>query len=354
MADAAAGSLLRLVALPVAVRLTAVMLVAVTGTVTWAWNSRWAELDSTVPSVQDDVPLPLPQPKLKTGVPVPAVDCSWMLADDTVPPSAQAPTSQVAACPRSALCCRGMTPTHKLAGVVAAASNAVSTAVWRDVPSATAVLVDVPVAVGAELVGADVVGADEVGAELVGAELVGADVLGAGVVGAGVVGSGVVGNGVVGSGVVGAGVVGAGVVGAEVAGAGVVAVDVVGVAVDLAVELADALGDALADFSGSQDSAIPDVVAAVALLFSAITAPPEAAVNSALPAIKVTARRRPCAIRILIHIDRHHVKSIICCEVIESEFQPGLEPYAPVGTQNLLLYERTVNAEQIDAVQGSS
>jgi hypothetical protein len=37
-----------------------------------------------------------------------------------------------------------------------------------------------------------------------------------------------------------------------------------------------------------------------------IAAPPEAAVSRALPAIKVTARRRPCAIRILAHIDRYH------------------------------------------------
>jgi hypothetical protein len=121
---------------------------------------------------------------------------------------------------------------------------------------------------------------------------------------AGVVGSvaGVVGSvaGVVGSvaGVVGsvAGVVGADVVGADVVGAEVVGADVVGVADGVAVP--EAVADALANCKGSQDSLLAVAVAAAALPVRAATAPPEAAVSRVLPAIKVTALRRPCAIRI--------------------------------------------------------
>jgi hypothetical protein len=308
MEAAAAGAVLRFVALPVTVRLTAASDDAVIGTVTSAWNSRWAELESTVPRLHADEPLPLPQPKLKIGVPVPAEAVSWMLAADTVPPSAQAPTSHLAACPRSLLCCRGTTPTHRLAGaVVVVASNAVRTAaVLEALAEDVSVGADV---VGADVVGAEVVGADVVGAEVVGAEVVGADVVGADVVGASVVGADVVGADVVGASVVGADVVGAEVVGAEVVGAAVVGAVVDGVEV-ADVPVADALGDeVVAAFSGSQDSAIPDVVAAVALLLNAATAPPEAAVSSALPAIKVIARRRPRAIRILTHIDWCHCAS---------------------------------------------
>ena len=310
MAAAAAGSRVRLVALPVTVRLTAVVLFAVTGMVTSAWSSRWAELESTVPSPHVDAPLPLPQPKVKDGEPAPALDCSWIEAADTVPPSAQAPTSHSAACPRPAPCCSGTTPTHKLAGVTAAAAawNAVRTATWSETPAAAALAVDVPVDAGADVAGAGVVGAEVVGAGVVGAGVVGAEVVGAGVVGAGVVGAAVVGAGVagavvVGAGVVGAGVVGAAVVGAEVVGAGVVGADVLGVAladvVAEAEDLADALADAVTDFTGVQDSASPEVAAAAALLFSAATTPPDAAESNALPAIKVTARRRPRVIRVL-------------------------------------------------------
>jgi hypothetical protein len=124
---AAAGSVARLAALPVTVRLTAVRVAAVRGTVTSAWNSRWAELASTAPRSHADVPSPLAQPKLKVGIPAPAVDCSWILASGTLPPTVQAPTAHWDACPRSVLCCRGRIPTHKLTGVVAAAWNAVRT-----------------------------------------------------------------------------------------------------------------------------------------------------------------------------------------------------------------------------------
>ena len=100
--------------MPVTVRLTAVMVVAVTGTVTSAWSCRWAELASTAPRSHTDVPLPVPQPKVKVGPPAPAVAASWILASGTLPPTVQAPTAHWDACPRWMLCCRGATPTHKL------------------------------------------------------------------------------------------------------------------------------------------------------------------------------------------------------------------------------------------------
>jgi len=289
----AAGSVARLAALPVTVRLTAVTFVAVSGTVTSAWNCLWAELASTAPRSHADVPSLLPQPKLKVGVPAPAEDCSWILASGTLPPTVQAPTAHWAACPRSLLCCRGRTPTHKLTGVVlaAAAWNAVRTMGRPGTPSAAALIVDVSVGVGVGVVGVGV-GVEGVG---VGVGVVG---VGVGVEGVGV-GVGVVGVGV---GVVGVGVGAAGVDVLAV-GAGVGVVDAFAVAEAF---VADALGAGLTDCRGSQDSLLPGGVAAAALPVMAATTPPEAAVSRALPAIKVTARRRPCAIRILIHIDRYH------------------------------------------------
>lgn len=177
------------------------------------------------------------------------------------------------------LCCRGRTPTHKLTGVVAAAaSNAVKTMGRPDTLFAVPPAVDDPLGVAVGVVG--------VGVGVVG--------VGVGVVGVGV-GAGVVGVGVVGVGV-GAAVVEVPTVGAAV----VVVADAVGVAVAEAF-VADALADAVASVKGSQDSLLPVAVAAAALPLRAATTPPEAAVSSALPAIKVTARRRPCAIRILTH-----------------------------------------------------
>jgi len=308
--DDAAGDRVRPAALPVTVRLTALRVVAVSGMLTCAWNSRWAELASTAPRSHADVPLPAAQPKVKVGVPAPAVDCSWSLASGRLPPWVQAPTSHWAACPRSVLCCRGTTPTHRLTGEVEVVGAGV---------------------VGADVVGAGVVGADVVGAEVVGADVVGADVVGADVVGAEVVGVAVVGEGE-GVGVVSVGDgdgVGVAVVG-EGEGVGVVSVgdgvaESVGAVVPsagawnavrttrwpetlapVALVVAAVEAVALPAFKGSQDSLSPGVVAAVALLVMAATTPPVAAVSRALPAIKVTALRRPCAIRILSHIDRRH------------------------------------------------
>ena len=94
-------------------------------------------------------------------------------------------------------------------------------------------------------------------------------------------------------------------------GVGVVVVGVAD-AVAVAVVEADALADALAVCKGSQDSLLPVAVAAAALPVMTATAPPEAAVSRALPAIKVTALRRPCAIRYpQTHIDRYH------CQIID-------------------------------------
>lgn len=125
----AAGATGRLAALPLTARVTAVIAVAVSGILTCAWNNRWAEPASTAPRSHADVPLPFAQPKVKVGTPAPAVAANWSLTSGTLPPSVHAPTSHVAACPRSALDCRGTTPTHKLTGVVVAAGawNAVRT-----------------------------------------------------------------------------------------------------------------------------------------------------------------------------------------------------------------------------------
>jgi hypothetical protein len=85
-----------------------------------------------------------------------------------------------------------------------------------------------------------------------------------------------------------------------------VGVDVVAVADGVGVAeafVADALGDALTSCRGSQDSLLPVAVAAAALPVMAATTTPEPAVSRALPAIKVTALRRPRAIRTLVYID---------------------------------------------------
>ena len=285
----AAGLRARLAVLPVTVRLTAFRAVAVSGTLTAAWNSRCAEVASTAPRSHVDVPLPLAQPNVKVGAPAPAVADSWILASATLPPWVQAPTSHWAACPRSLVCCRGTTPTHKLTGVVVAAGawNAVKTIRRLATPAAAVVAVEVLVGVAVGVVG---------------------DGVGVGVVSVGVG----VGVDVVGAAEVGADVVGADVVGADVVGAD--DVDVVGVGV--AVAVADALGDALTTCRGSQDSLSPGVVAAVALLVMAATTPPVAAVSRALPAIKVTALRRPCAIRVPSILIDITVKSIICREAV--------------------------------------
>ena len=94
MAPDAAGSVRRLAALPVAVRLTEVTVVAVTGTVSCARSSRIAEVASTAPRSHKAVPSPFPQPKLKLGVPAPeGVARNWSLTSGTLPPVVQASTA---------------------------------------------------------------------------------------------------------------------------------------------------------------------------------------------------------------------------------------------------------------------
>ena len=79
--------------------------------------------------------------------------------------------------------------------------------------------------------------------------------------------------------------------------------------------VAVALDDALATCTGSQDSLVPGRVAAVAPLVMAATALPVAAESRALPAIKVIALRRPCAIRVPAHTDRYQCELAIYREI---------------------------------------
>jgi hypothetical protein len=99
---AAAGAVARCAAPPVTVRLTEVTDDALAGTVSAACSCRRAELASTAPRSQVDVPLPLPQPKLNAGaVPTSGTDCRLSVASGMVPPVAQAVTVHWAGWPRS-------------------------------------------------------------------------------------------------------------------------------------------------------------------------------------------------------------------------------------------------------------
>ena len=119
----ACGSAVRFAALAVAVRLTDETVAAVRGTVICAWSCRCTEPASTAPRLHEDVPSLFGQPKLKLGVPLPTgVASSWIVTSGTVPPVAQAATAHWAAWPRSGLCCKGRTSTHKLTGAVLAAA----------------------------------------------------------------------------------------------------------------------------------------------------------------------------------------------------------------------------------------
>ena len=77
----AVGSMERFAALPVTARLTAGMLVAVSGMPTCAWNNRWAEPASTAPRSHADVPLPFAQPKVKGTEELPAYT-AYFFTDD--------------------------------------------------------------------------------------------------------------------------------------------------------------------------------------------------------------------------------------------------------------------------------
>jgi len=98
MAADALGSVARVVALPIAVRLTDLTVAAVTGTVSWAWSCRCADFASTIPRSHEDVPSSLPQPKLNPGAPpTVGVARSRMITSERFPPVVQALTVHWAA-----------------------------------------------------------------------------------------------------------------------------------------------------------------------------------------------------------------------------------------------------------------
>ena len=319
----AAGVAARLAALPATVRLTAVTVVAVTGTVTSAWNRRWVEAESTAPRSHVAVPAPLPQPETKEGAPAPALDCSEIRASGRVPFSVHAPTSHWEACPRTVLSWSGRIPTHRLTGVVAA-WKASSTAVWA-VPAATADdesagdgEADAGGSVGLLVVGGalgDVGGTlGDVGGSA--GDVGGADGDAGGADGDAGGSDGDVGGSVGesdvdvdvdvdgededededGDGLAPADLLALELPAGDVAAAGVVA------AADAGPEVAAGVvaWAAVSGSSGSHDSLVPFAVVAAAAAppLNAATAAPEAALSRAVPAIKVTARRRPCAIRV--------------------------------------------------------
>ena len=253
IAPDAAGPVARPAALTEAVRVTDETVVAVSGTVTCAWNCRTAEFESTVPRAHDEVPSPPAHPTLNVGVPVPAgVVASWSVALVTEPPVVQAATAHFAAFPRATLCCEGSTATHRL--VCAVAMNAVSTA---------ALSVDVAVAAPDEVDGVEVTGSGVVGAT-VGGSVVGVSVAGVGV---GVVAAGV-----------GVAVVGAGA--AVVAGGGA---DVAGLVVPV---------DGTGSVSHHPAPTVEAAVAADAVPAAAVRTPHQAAVSRRDPANAVVTVRR--------------------------------------------------------------
>jgi hypothetical protein len=256
MVPDAAGPAARPAALTEAVRVTDETVVAVSGTVTCAWNCRTAEFESTVPRAHDEVPSPPAHPTLNVGVPEPArVLASWTVALVTEPPVVQTATAHVAALPRATLCGEGSTATHRLVG--AAAMNAVS----------TALSVDVAVAAPDEVDGVEVAGSG-----------VAVDVLGAGV-GGSVVGVSEAGDGAgVVAACVGVAVVGAGA--AVVAGGGA---DVAGLVVPVA---------GTGSVSHHPAPAVEAAVAADAVPAVAVRTPPKAAVSRRDPANTVITVRR--------------------------------------------------------------
>jgi hypothetical protein len=137
--------------------LTDVTADAVTGTATCTWNWRGEDCASTVPSLHTDVPSPLPQPKLKNGVPTAAgatvrdsaVTCAF-------PPVVQAVTVHPAVRPRSLLACADVTSMQSSAGGAWVAEAVVPVGVLVDV-ALLMVLVGAAVCAGLRVrVGADV------------------------------------------------------------------------------------------------------------------------------------------------------------------------------------------------------
>lgn len=98
------GAFGRSAELPVAIRRTEVTCLAVTGTVSRAWSCHGVDCTSTVSSSHEDVPSPLPQPKLNDGSPLPdGAALSEMVTWCAFPPIVQAVTVHWTGCPRSLL-----------------------------------------------------------------------------------------------------------------------------------------------------------------------------------------------------------------------------------------------------------
>ena len=89
----ASGSLARPVVLPMTAKVTDLTDDAVTGTVSCACSCRWAECASTAPRSQVEVPLSVPQPKLKPGAPpLAGAARNSSVASAALPPAVQALT----------------------------------------------------------------------------------------------------------------------------------------------------------------------------------------------------------------------------------------------------------------------
>lgn len=117
----ASGSFTRLAVVPTTANVTDFTDDAVTGTVSCAWSWRCAEFASTAPRSQMEVPLSLPQPKLKPGAPpLAGVARSWRAASAASPPVVQALTVHWTECPRSTLGCVRTIATHSSTGVLGA------------------------------------------------------------------------------------------------------------------------------------------------------------------------------------------------------------------------------------------
>lgn len=108
---------------PVTVRATDVTCDALAGTVSRTWSCRGVDCASTCPRSHADVPSPLAQPELKSGVPPEAVFAwSFRFTADASPPVAQTLTVHSAACPRTMLACPRVTSTQRLVRLVISAA----------------------------------------------------------------------------------------------------------------------------------------------------------------------------------------------------------------------------------------
>lgn len=108
---------------PVTVRATDVTCDALAGTVSRTWSCRGVDCASTCRRSHADVPSPLAQPELKSGVPPETVFAwSFRFTVDTSPPVAQTLTVHSAACPRTMLACPRVTSMQRLVRLVTSAA----------------------------------------------------------------------------------------------------------------------------------------------------------------------------------------------------------------------------------------